>query len=90
VKPIGCKWIFKTKRNSKGNIKLYKTLLVAKGFTQKEDIDYKENFSPVFSKDSFRTIMTLVAHYDLELHQMDVKIAFLNGNIEETIYMVQP
>ena len=68
VKPIGCKWIFKTKRDSKGNIVRYKARLVAKGFTQKEGIDYKENFSPVSSKDSFRIIMTFVAHYDLELH----------------------
>ena len=90
VKPIGCKWIFKTKRDSKGNIERYKARLVAKGFTQKEGIDYKETFSPVSSKDSFRTIMALVAHLDLELHQMDVKTAFLNGDIDETIYMVQP
>nr|KYP38279.1 Retrovirus-related Pol polyprotein from transposon TNT 1-94 [Cajanus cajan] len=90
VKPIGCKWIFKTKRDSKGNIERYKARLVAKGFTQKEGIDYKETFSPVSSKDSFRIIMALVAHYDLELHQMDVKTAFLNGDIEETIYMMQP
>ncbi|RVW16631.1 Retrovirus-related Pol polyprotein from transposon TNT 1-94 [Vitis vinifera] len=89
VKPIGCKWIFKTKRDPKGNIARYKTRLVAKGFTQKEGIDYKETFSPVSSNDSFRIIMALVAHYDLELHQMNVKIAFLNGNIDETIYMVQ-
>ncbi|RVW36414.1 Retrovirus-related Pol polyprotein from transposon TNT 1-94 [Vitis vinifera] len=90
VKPIGCKWIFKTKRDSKGNIVRYKARLVAKGFTQKEGIDYKETFSPVSSKDSFRIIMALIAHYDLELHQMDVKTTFLNGNIDETIYMVQP
>ena len=90
IKSIGCKWIFKTKRDSKGNIARYKARLVAKGFTQKEDIDYKEIFSPVSSNDSFRIIMTLVAHYDLELHQMDVKTVFLNGNIDETIYMVQP
>lgn len=89
-KPIGCKWIFKTKRDSNGNVSRYKARLVAKGYTQKEGIDYKETFSPVSSKDSFRTIMALVAHYDLELHQMDVKTAFLNGDIEETIYMVQP
>ena len=88
VKPIGCKWLFKTKRDSKGNVERYKTRLVAKGFTQKEDIDYKETFSPVSSKDSFRTIMGLVAHYDLELYQMDVKTAFLNGDIEETISMM--
>ena len=67
----------------------YKACLVAKGYTQKEGIDFKETFSPVSSKDSFRTIMALVAHYDLELHQMDVKTTFLNGNIDETIYMVQ-
>jgi len=68
----------------------YKARLVAKAYTQKEGIDFKETFSPVLLKDSFRTIMDLVAHYYLELHQMDVKIAFLNGNIDETIYMVQP
>ena len=67
----------------------YKARLVAKGYTQKEGIDYKETFSLVSSKDSFRTIMELVAHFDLELHQMDVKISFLNGDIDETIYMVQ-
>ena len=63
-KPIGCKWIFKTKRDSNGNVERYKARLVAKGFTQREGIDYKENFSPVSSKDSFRTIMALVAHFD--------------------------
>ena len=88
-KPIGCKWIFKTKRDSNGNVKRYKARLVAKGFTQREGIDYKETFSPVSSKDSFRTIMALVAHFNLEQHQMDLKTAFLNGNIDETIYMVQ-
>ena len=90
AKPIGCKWIFKTKRDAKGNIERYKARLVAKGFTQKEGIDFKETFSPVSSKDSFRTIMALEAHFDLEVHQMDVKTTFLNGTIDETIYMVQP
>ena len=90
VKPIGCKWIFKTKRGSKGDVERYKARLVAKGYTQKEGINYKETFSSVSSKDSFRAIMALVAHFDLELHQMNVKTAFLNGDIDETIYMVQP
>ena len=81
AKPIGCKWIYKTKKDSKGNIERYKACLVAKCFTQKEEIDYKETFSLVSMKDSFRIIMELVAHYDLELHQMDVKTAFLKGDI---------
>ena len=89
-KKVGCKWVFKTKRDPKGNIERFKARLVAKGFTQKEGIDYKETFSPVSKKDSLRIIMALVAHYDLELHQMDVKTAFLNGNLDEDIYMDQP
>ena len=88
-KKVGCKWVFKTKCDSKGNIECYKVRLVAKGFTKKDGIDYKETFSLVSRKDSLRIIMTLVAHYDLELHQMDVKTAFLNGNLEEELYMNQ-
>ncbi|RDX89199.1 hypothetical protein CR513_29107, partial [Mucuna pruriens] len=64
VKPIGCKWIFKSKKNSKGNIERYKARLVDKDFTQKEGINYKEIFSPISSKDSFRIIMTLLTHFD--------------------------
>ena len=88
-KPIGYKWVFKTKRNSKGNIERYKTRLVAKGFTKREGIDYKETFFSIFMEYSFKIIMTLVAHFDLELYQIDVKTAFLNGDIEEEIYIVQ-
>ena len=66
-RPIGCKWIFKTKRDSMGNVERYKARLVAKGFTQKEGIDFTETFSPVSSKDSFRTIIAPVTHFDLEL-----------------------
>ena len=66
-RPIGCKWIFKTKRDSMGNVERYKARLVAKVFTQKEGIDFTETFSPVSSKDSFRTIIAPVTHFDLEL-----------------------
>ncbi|KAJ9565087.1 hypothetical protein OSB04_001053 [Centaurea solstitialis] len=89
-KAVASKWIFKTKRDCNGNVERYKARLVAKGFTQKDGIDYKETFSPVSKKDSLRIIMALVAHYDLELHQMDVKTAFLNGELQEEVYMSQP
>ena len=87
AKTVGCKWVYRTKLGSQGNIERYKARLVAKGFTQREGIDYNETFSPVSCKDSFRIIMALVAHYDCELHQMDVKTAFLNGDLEENVYM---
>ena len=71
----------------------YKAYLVAKAFTKKEGNDYKEAYKEACSlislKDSFRTIMALVAHFDLELHRMEIKIVFLNGDIDEIIYMVQ-
>jgi len=80
---IGYKWVFKIKWDSKGNVERYKTRLVAKGFTQTEGIEYKKTFSSVSMKGSFRIIMALVAHFDLELYQIDIKIAFLNVDIEK-------
>jgi hypothetical protein len=86
----GCKWVYKTKHDSKGNIERFKVRLAAKGFMQREGIDYNETFSPVSCKDSFKIIMALIVHYDLKLHQMDVKTVFLNGDLEENVYMAQP
>jgi hypothetical protein len=63
---------------------------MAKGFTQREGIDYTETFSLDSCKDSLRIIMVLVVHYDLELHQMDVKTTFLNGDLLKNVYMAQP
>lgn len=88
-KPIGYKWIFKIQKDSKGNIDRSKSLLFTKGFTQKEGNNYKETFSSASSKDYISIILALVAHFDLELHHMDVMNMFLNGNIEE-IHIVQP
>ena len=90
AKVIGCKWVFKTKRDSSSNIERYKARLVAKGFNQQEGIDYHDIFSLVSNKDSFMIIMALVAHFDMVLHQMDVKTAFLNGDLEDKVYMKQP
>lgn len=87
IKPIGCKWVFKTKRDSNGNIERHKARLVAKAFTQREGVDYNETFSPVSTKYAFRVVMAIVAHFDLALHQMDIKTAFLNSDFEEDIYM---
>ena len=68
----------------------YKARLVAKGFSKTEGIDYTKTFSLVSTKDSFRIIMAIMAHYDLELYQMDVKTTFLNGDLFKDVYMVQP
>jgi len=90
VKPIGCKWIYKRKRGSDGKVQTLKARLVEKGYTQKEGIDYEETFSPVAMLKSIRILLSLAAHLDYEIWQMDVKTAFLNGSLEETIYMQQP
>ena len=90
IKAIGFKWVFKTKTDSLGNIERHKARLVAKGFNQREGIDYTETFSLVSKKDSLWIIMALVAYFDFDLHQMDVRMTFLNGNLEEEVYMKQP
>ncbi|RDX58241.1 hypothetical protein CR513_62453, partial [Mucuna pruriens] len=79
-----------SKHDLKGNIERYKGRLITKGFTQKDDIDCKKTFSTISKKDYLRIVLTLVTYYDLELYQMDVKTAFLNGDLEEEVYMDQP
>ena len=76
-------------KETNDQLERYKARLVAKGFSQKKGIDSIETFSPISTKDSFRIIMEIVEHYDLELYKMDVKTAFLNGDLFEDVYMVQ-
>jgi hypothetical protein len=89
-KLVSCKWVFKIKQGANGDVERYKARLVAKGFTQTYGVDYNKSFAPVVKFTSIHCIITLAASEDMEIHQMDVKIAFLNGELEEDIYMEQP
>ncbi|GJV06619.1 retrotransposon protein, putative, ty1-copia subclass [Tanacetum coccineum] len=90
-KLVSCKWLFKIKEGIEGVQKpRYKARLVARGFTQRAGIDYNEVFSLVVRHTSIRVILALTACKDYELEQLDVKTAFLHGNLEEVIYMRQP
>ncbi|KAK1618528.1 hypothetical protein QYE76_024045 [Lolium multiflorum] len=87
-KAVENKWIFKRKTDADGNITVYKARLVAKGFRQIQGVDYDETFSPVAKLKSVRILLAIAAFFDYEIWQMDVKTAFLNGDIEEELYMV--
>ncbi|PHT29747.1 hypothetical protein CQW23_30665 [Capsicum baccatum] len=89
-KPLGSKWIFKRKMKMDGTIDKYKARLVVKGFKQKEGLDYFDIYSPVIRITSIRRLIALAGVYGLEIHQIDVKTTFLNGELEEEIYIEQP
>lgn len=89
-KKIGSKWVYKHKIGKDGTIESYKARLCAKGYSQKEGIDYNETFAPVLKYKSLRIILALAAINDLEIKQMDVETAFLNATIKEEVYMQQP
>jgi len=89
-KSVGCKWIFKKKLRPDGTIDKYKARVVANGYTQKEGEDFFDTYSHVARLTMIRALLYLAASYGLIIHQMDVKTAFLNGELDEEIYMDQP
>nr|AAS01945.1 putative polyprotein [Oryza sativa Japonica Group] len=90
LRAIECKWFFKKKTDVDGNVHIYKARLVAKGFRQIQGVDYDETFLPVAMLKSIRIVLAIAAYFDYEIWQMDVKTAFLNGNLDEDVYMTQP
>ena len=87
---VGVKWIYKIKKNKRGEVEKYKARLVAKGFSQQHGIDYDEVFAPVARLETIRLIIALAAQKRWRIFQMDVKSAFLNGHLEEDVYVEQP
>jgi hypothetical protein len=89
-KAIGLKWVYKVKKDPEGNITKYKARLVAKGYAQREGVDFDEVFAPVARIETVRLLLALAAQNGWQVHHMDVKSAFLNGDLKEEVYVQQP
>jgi hypothetical protein len=87
---IGLKWVFKAKKDEQGRVFKHKAWLVAKGYVQKLGINYKEAFAPIARMEFIRLILAVAAHEGWCVHHMDVKSTFLNGELEEVVYVHQP
>jgi hypothetical protein len=87
---VGSRWVYKIKRRSDGSIERYKACLVARGFTQQEGIDYSETFCPVIKQATVRLVFSIVVSCGWKIHQLDIHNAFLNGVLDEEVYMKQP
>ena len=87
---VTSKWIYNIKHAADGNIEKYKEIFVARGFSQKQGIDYEETFAPVSKYNYIRSVLALAVVMKWKIHQMDVKTAFLNGVVEEEVYVEQP
>ncbi|GLC60440.1 hypothetical protein PLESTB_001612800 [Pleodorina starrii] len=90
VRPLGSKWVFSLKQDENGVVERFKARWVVKGFMQREGVDFEEVFAPVSKQSTLRAFLSMVAAGNMELHQLDVKTAFLNGELEEEIYVTQP
>lgn len=89
-KVLSNKWVFKTKRNSKGEVEKYKARLVARGHTQEAGIDYEEIFAPVARYEIIRTLLAAAVEEEMYVHQMDVVSAYVQGNLHDEVFMEQP
>ena len=87
---IGTKWVFRKKQDENGGVTRNKARLVAQGFTQVEGLGFQETFAPVARLEAIRMLLAFAAHHNFKLYQMDVKSAFLNGPIQELVYVEQP
>jgi hypothetical protein len=87
---IGTKWVFHNKQYENGVVTRNKARLVAQGFTQVEGLDFEETYAPVARLEAIRMLLAFASHNDFKLYQMDVKSAFLNGPIQELVYVEQP
>ena len=87
---VTSKWIYKIEHAADGSIEKYKARFVAHGFSHKEEIDYEETFAPAAKYTSIRSVLALAAMMKWKIHQMDVKIAFLNCVVEEEVYVEKP
>ena len=90
AKAVPCKWVFKIKYSENGTVNRYKARLVAKGCSQRQEYDYHETYAPVDRITTVRTLLAVAVQKKFYLHQTDVRTAFLNGNLSETVYMLQP
>ena len=90
VKPIDCRWVYKIKHNADGSIERHKVILVAKSYNQIKSVDYFDTYSPIAKLTTMRLVIALASIHNLNLHQLDVNNTFLNGELQEDVYMLFP